>query len=177
MKHPIRLNADGDVLTHYPDSPALDERRLEICIGVHLICSGWVDFVATTRWRNAMKCRSCGLRLTVGAEVRTYGDLRAALVDLQPTQWPAPPETGSMIMCAREVWPFKIGDVGEIITRPHGPEYITWARFHHTGDKGPTQHSLHDGMIGRFGIFDVVVEGERDAAGNYIVKPGNAFPG
>lgn len=84
---PIRLTADGDMLSEYPPDGHVgyfvqhtrDDKQLSNCVGVHKFCHGWMDRVGATAEKDAIVCRRCHLRVLFPKTAKTYGDLRQAL--------------------------------------------------------------------------------------------------
>ena len=85
MIEPIVLTEHGETLRGYPDSRGGDEGELYTCIGVHDVCNCWMDIRRASWTHNALLCRGCGLRVVIPMDVKTYGDLRQHLLQLQPT--------------------------------------------------------------------------------------------
>jgi len=77
MIEPILLTEAGEILTSggRPVS-ATDDAKLSICIGVHDVCNGFVDWKIISASHKAVLCRACGMRVVVPGNVETYGDLR-----------------------------------------------------------------------------------------------------
>lgn len=80
MIEPILLNKNGEKLNDYPNSEGGDKKRLSNPIGVHAICSGWVDIGKISETHKAIACRGCHLRIVIPKEIKTYGDLRKHLI-------------------------------------------------------------------------------------------------
>ena len=91
---PIQLTPEGDLLREYPPSThpfglgyfvkhTRDENNLDSCVGVHEFCNCWMNRARATKTHDAIVCRGCHLRVLFPKEVKTYGDLRQALV----SQW------------------------------------------------------------------------------------------
>src|SRR3989344_78869 len=92
---PIKLTPEGDLLREYPPSligfgleyfvdHTRDDRRLDSCAGIHAYCNCWMDRRSATATHDAIVCRGCHLRVLFPKEVKTYGDLRQALVAATP---------------------------------------------------------------------------------------------
>jgi len=91
---PIQLTPEGDMLREYPPSTVglsslayfvehtRDDRKLpcSYSCGVHLHCGGYMERHGATATHDAIVCRSCHLRVLFPKEVKTYGELRQALV-------------------------------------------------------------------------------------------------
>lgn len=87
---PIQLTPEGDLLREYPPSERLsspyfvdhtrDDHKLLSCVGVHMYCGGWMDRHASTAKYDVIVCRHCHLRVLFPKEVKTYGELRQALM-------------------------------------------------------------------------------------------------
>lgn len=85
---PVQLTSEGDLLREYPPSVhgeyfvdhTRDTNKLNSCVGVHMYCGGWMDRNRATKTRDAIVCRSCHLRVLFPKEVKTYGELRRALL-------------------------------------------------------------------------------------------------
>lgn len=93
---PIRLNEAGDWLIERNDYPvslvdglgyfvthARDGDRLASCVGLHKGCRGYLDKIPSTDSEEALVCSNCHLRVLFPKDVKTYGQLREALM----TQW------------------------------------------------------------------------------------------
>lgn len=79
---PIQLTVDGDMMREYPPSHrehTRDTHVLGSCIGVHDYCNGFMDRHRATKTHDSVSCRACHLRVLFPKEVKTYGELRAAL--------------------------------------------------------------------------------------------------
>ena len=83
--NPIALNEFGETLLEYPNSKSADDRNIlcvidgrivEVCIGIHDLCRGWVDAKPISKTHNALCCRRCNLRIVIPSEVNTFGKLR-----------------------------------------------------------------------------------------------------
>lgn len=72
----IVLTEFREMLEEYPNSPADDNTKMEACIGVHVICGGFVDLKPVSDTHSAIICRNCHLRLVIPNSIQTYGDLR-----------------------------------------------------------------------------------------------------
>jgi hypothetical protein len=74
----IQLTSEGDLLTLYPgsDPTKLDDSDLSCCVGIHFHCHGWMDVRQASETNRALVCRSCHLRVSFPAIVKTWGDLR-----------------------------------------------------------------------------------------------------
>lgn len=81
MIQPIVLTSIGETLLGYPGSVRGDEGELGDCIGVHDVCDGWVDIKKISTTHNVIVCRSCHLRVVVPMSLKTYGELRAYLME------------------------------------------------------------------------------------------------
>lgn len=79
---PIQLTPVGDLLLEYPTSQGVshttDEDKLESCVGVHGLCSGFMDLHPASNTHNAISCRRCNLHVPISKQITTYGDLRNA---------------------------------------------------------------------------------------------------
>lgn len=84
---PIVITEYGERLREYPsrigDDHATDADVLNCCIGIHEVCSSWIDIRKVTAIHQALICRGCHLRVIIPAAVRTYGDLRKHFAKLQ----------------------------------------------------------------------------------------------
>lgn len=81
MSDKIVLNSFGETLIPYPgneDNPE-DEEELELCVGIHDICDGWVDVRDVSDSHNVLYCRACGLRIYLCKDIKTWKDLRVEL--------------------------------------------------------------------------------------------------
>jgi hypothetical protein len=95
---PIQLTPEGDMLCE--DLPTInwgnyfvehtkDSRDLGSSgVGVHQYCNGYIDRKRATKTHDAIVCRACFLRVLFPKEVKTYGELRQALVQ-KKVQTPA----------------------------------------------------------------------------------------
>jgi hypothetical protein len=81
---PIRLTLDGDYLCEYSSSDRhlQDDSELDLCIGVHQNCNGFMDRHRATNIHDAISCRKCYLRIVIPREIKTYGDLRRAMIQI-----------------------------------------------------------------------------------------------
>jgi hypothetical protein len=85
---PIWLSNKGDRLLECPPpgrgffvDHTRDEKDLsEGCVGIHECCNGFVDRKRATHNNDVLVCRQCFLRVYIPRKVKTYGDLRVALV-------------------------------------------------------------------------------------------------
>lgn len=88
---PIQLTPEGDLLREYPPSALAfgfeyfvkhtrNKNNLDSCVGVHEFCNCWMDRTRSTKMHDAIVCRGCHLRVLFPKKVKTYGDLRQALV-------------------------------------------------------------------------------------------------
>jgi len=76
---PILLTSFGERLLKYPGSQDTDESKLSPCIGIHEICSSWVDVRQISDTHNAICCRCCNLRIVIPNTIETFGQLRCWL--------------------------------------------------------------------------------------------------
>ena len=87
---PIVLTEYGETLNEYPkghlpsdhpgahqDLPEHEAKKMSICIGIHAVCSCWMDIREISSTHRALTCRGCNLRFVIPKEVQTFGDLRA----------------------------------------------------------------------------------------------------
>lgn len=85
---PIQLTRDGDMLLEYPPSMqssffvdhTRDDEELSSCVGIHKYCGGWIDRCGVTKTHDAFVCGTCYIRVLFPKEVKTYGELRQAMV-------------------------------------------------------------------------------------------------
>lgn len=91
---PIPIGPDGEFLLEYPPAyPGFftdhtnDEKVASGCVGVHKYCNGCVNRKCISKKFDAIVCRECGLRTPFPREVKTYGDLRAAMAVLKHNKW------------------------------------------------------------------------------------------
>lgn len=153
MKNPIVLTMGGDVLTHYPDSNVDDDRELNHCPGVHLICQSFIDLKSTSCTANALVCRGCRLRIEIPQMLRTFGELRGHFAFQPDASIWTPPAVGKQIVCVRSLWPYQLNDVATVVERPsYVRPYVTVVQFepgrYHNGPV-----PLSAGMIGPYGAF------------------------
>ena len=90
---PIKLTHKGDFLHESPRKPDVSgfghfvrhvrdkDDVLQLNIGIHMSCGGWMHRAEGTLERGALACEACGLRVTFLRGIRTYGDLRHSLED------------------------------------------------------------------------------------------------
>lgn len=88
---PIQLTVQGDLLKEYPvqgvalglskTNHTRDYDHVGLTPGVHAFCNSWFDRHAATAIYDVLCCRSCYLRVYFPKEVKTYGELRKALLD------------------------------------------------------------------------------------------------
>jgi len=86
---PIVLTDIGDQLLEYPPDRNImggnlvdhtrDSKKMELCVGLHAVCQGWIDREPVTQTHDALICRSCHLRVPFPKELKTYGNLRQHL--------------------------------------------------------------------------------------------------
>jgi hypothetical protein len=85
LMEPILLNSFGDTMTarttllHMPEpTPVRDTWKLAIegIVGIHDVCSGYVNLKLSSEKCNVLLCRTCFLRIPVPVTVENYGELR-----------------------------------------------------------------------------------------------------
>lgn len=85
MLAPIILTAVGETLIgremgNLKDTNAIFNVQhgeiFESCIGVHELCTGFIDCKPVSKSHNALLCRRCGLRIVIPIAVSTFGKLR-----------------------------------------------------------------------------------------------------
>jgi hypothetical protein len=73
---PIILTEYGEALEKNQGTKETDESEMELCIGFHRHCDGWLDLKRISNTHKAIHCRRCGLRVVIPAGLKTFGDLR-----------------------------------------------------------------------------------------------------
>ncbi len=73
------ISQDGDVVHMYGDRVPPDEERFTQTVMVHKTCGGVVDVRQISESVQAIYCHQCGLRVTVPAGIKTFGDFREYL--------------------------------------------------------------------------------------------------
>ena len=80
MLIPILISEHGDMIEGYPSFSGIsnntDETELNTCVGVHMVCNGWIDINTTSVTHKALTCRKCKMRIVIPLEIKTFGDLR-----------------------------------------------------------------------------------------------------
>ncbi|MEK7181482.1 MAG: hypothetical protein AAB738_04110 [Patescibacteria group bacterium] len=87
----ILLNLEGDQLCEHPRGPLFgclgyfvdhprDHTVLIYGIGRHMYCGGEIRRRRATESRDSLACKECGLRVLFPKDVKTFGELREALV-------------------------------------------------------------------------------------------------
>jgi len=78
---PIVLNpTTGEKLVEYPNTNTKEDNVLgRNAIGLHDVCTGWIDYMEVSDTHAVIKCRHCGLRIYIECCITTFGELRGYL--------------------------------------------------------------------------------------------------
>ena len=89
--YPIRLTKEGDLLIE--STPNVNWRDIrpylvahtkdedKIGVSIHGYCYGRLDYKRTTETQRTLFCRECNFRIALPLEIKTYGELRAYMLE------------------------------------------------------------------------------------------------